>query len=70
MLTAGQQGEIDSVLGVVEQTHRLEELGFRPGNLVEMLQSGSPCIVRLQGQKLCFRSDELTCILVRPRGSA
>jgi hypothetical protein len=32
---------------------------------VEMVQPGSPCIIRLDGQKFCFRADELVQVLVR-----
>ncbi|MBX7169022.1 MAG: FeoA domain-containing protein [Pirellulales bacterium] len=65
-LAAGQQGRISQLLGSPEQVHRLEEIGMRQGVLVEMLQSGSPCIVRLGGQKLCFRADDLMRVLVEP----
>ena len=66
LLLPGQFAEIDQVLGQPEQVHRLEELGLRGGTSVEMLQSGSPCIIRLAGHKLCFRADELLSVLVRP----
>ena len=46
--------------------HRLEELGLREGRVLQMLQPGSPCIIRLAGIKLCFRSDDLTSVLVKP----
>ena len=65
LLATGQTANIDRVTGQPEHVHRLEELGLRGGATVEMLQSGSPCIVRLAGQKLCFRADELLSILVR-----
>lgn len=62
---AGQKGRIDQVLGDVDQVHRLRELGLRDGVEIEMLQPGSPCIVRLAGHKLCFRGNEATNVLVR-----
>jgi hypothetical protein len=31
-----------------------------------MIRPGSPCIVRLDGQRFCFRETELIGILVRP----
>ena len=65
LLPAGQTANIDRVTGQREHVHRLEELGLRGGATIEMVQSGSPCIVRLAGQKLCVRADELLSILVR-----
>lgn len=62
---AGSRAEIEVVLGAPDQVHRLEELGLRGGCQVEMIQPGSPCIIRLAGQKLCFRADDLLQVLVR-----
>jgi hypothetical protein len=33
--------------------------------VIEMVQPGSPCIVRLAGHKLCFRESDVMGILVR-----
>jgi ferrous iron transport protein A len=65
LLPVGQRALIDQVIGLPEQVHRLEEMGLRGGVSIEMVQSGSPCIVRLDGHKLCFRADELLSVLVR-----
>jgi ferrous iron transport protein A len=65
LLAPGEQASIGQVIGQPEAVHRLEELGLRDGATVEMVQSGSPCIVRLDGQKLCFRADELLRVMVR-----
>lgn len=65
-LGAGKRARIDTVLGQPGDVHRLEEIGIRGGTDVEMIQPGSPCIIRLSGQKLCFRADELLSVLVRP----
>ena len=67
MLAAGQQADIRQLMGRPEAVHRLEEMGLRTGAEVEMVQPGSPCIIRLGSQTLCFRADELTSILVAPR---
>lgn len=66
LLRAGQTARVGQVLGLPDQVHRLEELGLRGGTTIEMLQSGSPCIIRLGNHKLCFRCDELTSVLVIP----
>jgi Fe2+ transport system protein FeoA len=65
-LHAGEIAEILAVLGRPEQVHRLKELGFREGIEIAVIQAGSPCIIRLAGQTLCFRSNELLSVLVRP----
>jgi ferrous iron transport protein A len=65
-LATGQTASIGQLLGRPEQVQRLQELGLREGVAIEMVQSGSPCIVRLADKKLCFRSDELLRVLVRP----
>ncbi len=64
-IEAGHHAEISELVGDPTQLHHLEELGLRPGTVVEMLQPGSPCIIRLSGQKLCFRQDESMGILVK-----
>lgn len=65
LLAPGQSAEIDQITGRADEVHRLEELGLRGGAAVEMVQCGSPCIIRLAGQKLCLRGDELLSVLVR-----
>lgn len=70
LLSAGQHALVSQVLGRPEEVHRLEEIGLRGGTKIEMLQPGSPCIIRLAGQKLCFRADELLSVLVRPGAHA
>ena len=66
MLARGQFALIEQLVGHLDQVHRLEELGLRTGVAVEMLQPGTPCIVRLADQKLCFRDADLLNVLVRP----
>jgi ferrous iron transport protein A len=65
-LQAGETAEIIAVVGSAEQVHRLRELGLREGAEISVIQAGSPCIIRLAGQRLCFRPDELLKVLVRP----
>lgn len=70
MLAPGQQACVASVFGDEAHVHRLEELGIRQGATVEMVQAGSPCIIRLAGSKLCFRESELLQVLVRLKDAA
>jgi ferrous iron transport protein A len=66
LLPAGHSAAVGQLVGGQNDIHRLEELGIRGGTQIEMVQPGSPCIVRLAGQKLCFRADDLLRIWVRP----
>jgi Fe2+ transport system protein FeoA len=68
-LLPGQQGIVEEVVGSPDAIGRLGELGLRTGQPVEIVQAGSPCIVRVNGQKLCFREGEALGVLVRPRVS-
>ncbi len=70
LLSTGESAHIHTVAGHPEQTRRLRELGFQEGAHVQMIQSGVPCIIRLENSKLCFRDGEMSRIMVRPRSSA
>ena len=65
-LDVGSCGAVIDIVGHRETIHRLEEIGLRRGAEVEMVQAGRPCIVRVDGQRLCLRADELLNVLVRP----
>lgn len=65
MLPPGQLAHIDQVMGQAEDVHRLSELGMQVGRAVEMVQSGSPCIIKLDGAKFCFRDCDALSVLVR-----
>jgi len=65
-LRPGQTAEVGQVVGDPLQVHRLQELGVRQGTMIEMVQAGSPCIIRASGSKLCFRQSEALGVLVRP----
>lgn len=65
LLANGQAGAIAAVVGKCESVHRLHEMGLREGAEVEMIQPGSPCIIRLGEHRLCMRADDLVSVLVR-----
>ena len=65
MLPVGQRGRIDQLVGRPDEIHRLQELGIHVGKPVEVLQSGSACIVKLDGNRLVFRDHEGFQVLVR-----
>ena len=64
-IATGATGKVAQVVGSPGAVHRLEEMGLRDGAAVEVVKSGTPCIVRINGQKLCFRDGEALGILVR-----
>ena len=70
LLTPGRRALIGQLVGRADEVHRLEELGMRVGKQVEMVQSGSPCIIKLDGAKLCFRDNEAVGVLVRTGDAA
>lgn len=70
MLAAGQSAEVAELVGRPHEVLRLAEIGLRTGSTVEMVEPGSPCIVRLDGHKLCFRDGDVWSVLVRPRSQS
>ncbi len=64
LLTAGQSGRVREIVAPRDEAHRLAEMGLRPGAVIEIVQPGSPCIVRLAGQTICFRPGEAGHVLV------
>jgi len=69
-LSPGQVAEVRQVVGSPEHVRRLEELGLRDGARLEMVRSGSPCIVRIGASTLCLRNGELVAVMVAPRMTA
>ena len=64
LLGSGQAGVVAHLAGPDEMVHRLKELGLREGVELQMVQTGSPCIIGLSGQRLAFRADEALVIFV------
>jgi ferrous iron transport protein A len=64
LLRAGQAGRVVEVLGRIDLVQRLREMGLYDGAQVQMVRPGSPCIVRLVGQRLGFRTDDLAKVMV------
>jgi Fe2+ transport system protein FeoA len=60
----GQTARVAQVVGACEEVHRLKELGLSEGVMVEIVQPGTPCIVRIAGHKLCFRDCDSFRVLV------
>ncbi|HIN94364.1 MAG TPA: hypothetical protein EYN03_01865, partial [Planctomycetes bacterium] len=64
LLQPGQSGHVEQLTGAPDVVKRLEEMGLREGMEVEMIQPGSPCIVRLGDTRLCFRETEVIHVMV------
>lgn len=65
-LHAGETAQIVEVVGRADQVQRIKEIGLRDGVEISMVREGSPCIIRLAGQTLCIRANEMLNVLVRP----
>jgi len=65
-LRRGECGRIGQLVGQPEMVHRLAEMGFRIGVQVQMLQPGTPCIVRVGDDRVCIRNNESLGILIHP----
>jgi len=63
-LRRGQTARIHKIVGRPDHVHRLEEFGLRCGTQVQMFRPGNPCILRLSGNKVCLRADDLLHVLV------
>lgn len=67
-LPAGHSARISRISGHPDHVHRLEEFGLRGGTKIEMFRPGSPCIIRLAGNKVCLRADDTLHVFVEPAG--
>ncbi len=66
LLRPGEWGEVAEVTGEPGWICRLAELGVRVGCRLQMLQDGSPCLLRIGGCRLSLRGECSEHILVRP----
>lgn len=66
MLQSGETADVAEVCGDHGWVCRLAELGVRTGSRIQMVQHGTPCILNIEGCRLCLRGDTCSKILVRP----
>ncbi len=66
LLVAGDCAIVEDIQGEPTWVGRMAEIGLRHGCQLEVVCSGSPCLLQLPGCRLCLRGDESTRILVRP----
>ena len=65
LLQPGQLAVVAQLLGQREHVQRLEELGLRAGAAVEVVQPGSPCLLRVGASVLAIRDGDAFSVLVR-----
>ena len=66
-LRRGERAVVSHVMGESSERQRIAELGVQPGTEVQMVQVGEPCILRIDGARLCFRLTSTCRILVERR---
>jgi Fe2+ transport system protein FeoA len=66
LLGTGEWADIADVHGDPAWVGRMAELGLRAGSRVQVLQPGSPCLLRIGGGRLSLRAHHDSQILVRP----
>lgn len=66
----GRCATIVRLSGCPDHVRRLEEIGLRRGTTVQIVRSGRPCIVRVNGNRLCIRCCELMHVWVRLQPTA
>lgn len=66
----GQSATIVRLSGCPTHVRRLEEIGLRRGTTVQVVRNGRPCIVRVNGNRLCIRCSELMHVWVQPQQTA
>lgn len=70
LLASGERACIAQIAGETQLRQRLHEMGLAEGETLEVVQPGSPCIVRLNGHKLCLRAEDILRVLVVVEGRA
>jgi ferrous iron transport protein A len=64
LLCPGEIGCVVDIDGDQDLVHRLAEMGVRPGVELQMVRSGSPCIIALENRRVSFRGERAAAILV------
>ena len=65
-LRSGVWAEVAAVGGEPAWVARMAELGIREGSRLQVLQPGSPCLLRVGAARLSLRADQASQILVYP----
>ncbi len=65
-MRTGDWADVAEVYGEPGWVCRMAELGIRSGSRVQMVRDGTPCMLNVDGCKLCLRGDACSQIFVRP----
>jgi Fe2+ transport system protein FeoA len=68
LLQTGEWADVATICGETAEVNRLAEIGLRTGCRLCVLQGGSPCLLEVEGVRLCLRG--VTDILVKPLGQS
>ena len=66
MLQTGEWADVEEVHGEPAWVGRMSDLGLRIGARLQMVRSGSPCLLQVGDSRLSLRGDWAVQILVRP----
>lgn len=66
MLQCGEWADVTEVHGEPAWVGRMAELGLRAGSRLQMLRSGSPCLLQVGESRLSLRGDDAFQVMVRP----
>ena len=64
VLAEGESARVVDVCGACDCCNRLSEMGLRVGVTVRMVKAGTPCILAMGEQRLCFRPDDDCSVIV------
>jgi Fe2+ transport system protein FeoA len=67
LLSNGQEARIVEVSGDCVQVHRLAEIGIRSGSMLQMIRTGEPCLLAIDGRRLSVRLNNDVDIFVSSR---
>jgi len=70
LVRSGEWAVVAEVHGEPSWIGRMAELGVRIGSRLQVLQSGSPCLLLIGGARLSLRSELAMQIWVRPVAAA
>jgi ferrous iron transport protein A len=70
LLHSGDWADVAEVTGEPAWIGRMAELGIRTGSRLQVLRSGSPCLLQVGGSRLSLRGEAAMQILVRPVAAA
>ena len=68
-LPSGNRATVMHILGSPDQVQRFREMGIRDGAEIQVIRSGTTCIIRTGTQTLCVRGNDSLSVLVQTGAS-